>query len=250
MEKTTIRDAIDNFMFFLGDKTGRPSSSVFIPRKVIYNILRIQRNKVVREKIIDRLSISDKINIQYYFSCARLIPVDMVESPFPPRSGMTWMMTQEEVPRFIDEKPLSVMTVDGLISFNYVAWNHFKDKINSRLPQVSKANYYTLRSGSKGFRIYIYANSDLTEEKMLQGISFAGIPEDPAAAQFFPLCGNENKAVCNILDQEFYMPKDYEDRIYDLTMLKLSEYMRSQFGIDILNNEKDDRFTREDRPEL
>ena len=135
----TIRDAVEAFRHFFEDVSGRPSSSMAYPPKLIYYFLKMYKNKVSYEDKYIKSKTSSGINVELTIPCVELIKVDQVECPCAPASGCQFFKSKHPLPKMMNGMLNAVTLIKQHSSqknygiFTFVDWYSFEDKINSRI---------------------------------------------------------------------------------------------------------------------
>ena len=143
-KSNTIRNAIDSFRHFLEDKTGRLHSQPAYPPKLVYYFLNMYRNFLTIQDVKSR-GVGD-LNTVVTKPCIAFEEVDQVECPCAPVSGCTFYKSKYPIPEIIGGKPVSVTTVDGSRTYDYIKWQDFRDKLRSFLPADRVQEYYTIKT--------------------------------------------------------------------------------------------------------
>lgn len=221
-----IRNFIDKFRHFAEDMTGYTSDDTSFSDYAIYEQLISARATII----------SDKNKKEYFtnamfqtLTCVMFEEVDASECGLVPPSGCKILKSTCPIPNII--KLVSVTNQLGNQKFDYVRWDQIDGKINSRIPSVKDATYYTIRNIGSDQYIYIINNSNLKNAVVV------AIFEDPVkAAQFCANSGGDPESLCNPLDLDFHTDMKIEDAIMKLTF-DLSMYMRKAAKPDILNDD-------------
>lgn len=235
----SVRSTIDAFIHYLGDLSGRPTQSIRFPKKLIYYYLSIFRNSVLYEETKKRKDVD--LTLQQTIPCIELKEIDVVgDCPCAPEKGCMWLKSVEPIPDLMNMKPDTVITLDGLIKFEYVEWFRFSHVLCSRYEGIRKNPYYTFRNVKGRFHLYIYANSELTKTTQLERIALTGIFKDPLDVINFPVCGIK-PFICDVLDKDFLIPLELESIVFLKTYSALMSLNRLtlQHG-DVLNNDNND----------
>lgn len=235
----SVRSTIDAFINFLGDRTGRPTQNIRIPKKLIYYYLSIFRNSVLYEETKKRNEVD--LTLQQTIPCIELHEVDVVsDCPCAPEKGCYWLKTKYQIPDLLSQKPDSVITVDGMIKFEYVEWYRFKHVITARYKGTRENPYYTFRNVEGNFHLYIYANSELTKTTQLERVAMTAVFKDPLDAINYPVC-DKKEIVCNVLDRDFLIPLELESMVFQKTFSALVNLDRVMMqNPDIFNNDNND----------
>lgn len=233
---TSIRDSVDSFRHFLEDRTGRLHRQLAYPPKLIYYFLNMF-TAAVNLEYKRKKGVEDN-NLVLTIPCVSLIDVDIVECPCAPKKGCSFYKSIHPLPRLVDGKPISVTSADGFVSYDYLEWFDFKDKLNSRLYPDTVRPYYTLKIINNQQHIYLYSSDKVSNPK---AASISGIFEDPIEVAYFPTCDDTPRPFCNPLDEPFMINKELEPRVFELTFNALSKFKGVSTGSDILNNSNNDQ---------
>ncbi len=239
----TIRDAVDSFLHFFEDRTGRPSQTILHPPKLIYYYLNMYHKRVLFQEKTRRSSLNIDEGIIQTLPCIELMAVDVVETPFAPPSGCYFMKSKHKLPSMLDGLPLSVSVLGSecincggeVKEFDYVRWNNMHYKVNSRIAAQSKGLYYTLKDVDMDTHLYIYANNERYPE--LRGVAVTAVFKDPLEVLAFPTCGEEVKPLCNILDQEFHIEPELQAQVFEYAFQALQGIRGAYAGADLINND-------------
>jgi hypothetical protein len=242
----TIRDAVDSFLHFFEDRTGRPSQTLIHPPKVIYYYLNMYHKRVMFQEKTRRSSLNLDEGIIQTLPCVELIQVDVVEVPFTPPSGCYFMKSKQKLPSMLDGIPLSVSVLGSeciscggdIKEFDYVRWYNMQYKVNSRIPAQEKGLYYTLKDTDMDTHLYVYANNERYPE--LRGVAVTAIFKEPLEVMSFPICGEDIKPLCNVLDQEFHIEPELEAQVFEYAFQALQSVRGTYAGADLLNNDMPD----------
>lgn len=236
----TIRHACEAFRHFMEDRSGRPSSSMIYPPKLIYYFLKMYRNKVSYEDRFIKAKSNIDLNIELTIPCVELEKVDQVECPCAPASGCFFLKSVHPLPKMVNGIPNSVTLVKQDSSqrnyghFTYVSWYNFEDKLNGRMKAQARQPYYTLKNINSKRHLYVYGSA--VEYQNLNAVAVSLIPNDPLEVAAFPICGEFNKVICSPLDQEFIIEDEIQSKVFELTYNALMGFKNSAPGVDILNN--------------
>lgn len=240
----SIRHAVEAFKIFFEDRTGRPSSSMIYPSKLIYFFLKMYRNKVSYEDRYIKARSNEDLNVELTIPCVSLEEVDQVECPCAPASGCSFFKSTHPLPRMLNGMPNSVTLIkkDGKQknygAFTYVDWYNFEDKINGRVRAQATQPYFTMKNINSQRHLYVYANVE--EYSSLQAVAVAGNFSDPLEVASFPVCGKELKELCSPMDEEFVIEEEIQSKVFELTYAALSGFKNASTGIDLLNNNNND----------
>ena len=236
----TVRTTIDAFIHYLGDLSGRPTQSIRFPKKLIYYYLSIFRNAVLYEEVKKRgreidLTLLDTI------PCIELVEVDVIgDCPCAAEKGCKWLKSKHPIPDLLCDVPYTVITLDGMIEFDFVEWFRFSHKLKARYSGTRLHPYYTFRNIKSKFHLYLYANSELTKTTQLESIAMTAIFKDPLDVLNFPVCG-KTPSLCDVLDQDFLIPRELESTVFLRTYNALMSLNRLMMpNGDTLNNDNND----------
>lgn len=234
----TVRATIDAFIHYLGDLSGRPTQSIRFPKKLIYYYLSIFRNAVLYEETKKRKDVD--LALQQTIPCIEMIEVDVVaDCPCAPEKGCSWLKSKYPIPDLLNTKPDTVITLDGMIKFEYVEWYRFVHVLHGRYQGTRENPYYTFRNVKGRFHLYIYCNAKLTQTAELHSVALTGLFKDPLDVINFPTC--EKIIICNILDQDFLIPLELESLVFQKTYAALMSLNRLMLpNGDVLNNDNND----------
>jgi hypothetical protein len=203
----TVRDIVQAFRDWFGEKTSQQSQSSAWSSRLIYHFLLYYRATALYQK----LKSGDDINpdTKHILPCIPLIAVDQAECPCAPLSGCKFKKTKYPIPRHL--KIFSVASIDGTISYDYVEWRDFKDKLNHRIEAMRKAPYYTFKKIND--EVWLYLHNSNHKRQVTVDI----IPYDPVDIMKFPDCdGNVNKCK-SPLDCTFSMDSELQSLIFERT---------------------------------
>lgn len=215
--KTTIREVLAAFSQGVEEKTGRPFIDFKWPNRLIYFHLINQRADIYYQT---RKQNNIEGNYEDYtevLPCVAMQEIDLVECPCAPPSGCTFMKSVLPLPKFVGASPISVTTVDGRRRFDRTEWEYFPYEVNNRIAAANKSLLYTDRTIGNERWLYTF----ITNEMKPQGVMVAGIPVDPMEVALYPICGKEQKEICNILDLQFIIEKRLTNLLFDTTFKKL-----------------------------
>ncbi len=237
--RSTVRTTIDAFIHYLGDLSGRPTQSIRFPKKLIYYYLSIFRNSVLYNEIKKRGKEID-LSLQDTIPCVTMKPVDVIsDCPCAPEKGCLWLKSEHAIPDLLSSKPYTVVTLDGLVEFDYVEWYRFKHKLNARYSGTRKHPFYTFRNIDSKFHLYLYANSDLTKSAQLERVAMTAVFKNPLDVLYFPSC--KKQEICDPLDMDFLIPLELEAEVFKQTYNALMSLNRMMLPVaDVLNNDNND----------
>lgn len=234
----TVRSTIDAFIHYLGDLSGRPTQNIRFPKKLIYYYLSIHRNAVLYDEVKKRKDVD--LTLQQTIPCIEMIEVDVVaDCPCAPEKGCKWLKSKESIPDLLKPKPDTVITLDGMIKFEYIEWYRFKHVLNGRYRGTRENPYYTFRNVKGRFHLYIYCNAELTATAELEFVAMTGLFKDPLDVINFTSCKKE--IICNTLDQDFLIPLELESLVFQKTYNALMSLNRMMLpNSDTYNNDNND----------
>jgi len=232
----SIRDVIESFRQFIEDSSGKAKSTSLIPNRYLYNLLVRQKNLLVtKEYKQNPASIGD--DLVFHLNCVPFEEIDVVEAPIAPPKGCYFMKSLESFPEILTDLPITVVDVDGGEEYDFVKWNYFKYKVNSRIKAQSRGNYYTMKKNGDLFDLYLFnANGR-------KAVSVDIIPSDALDFHYFKGCGEE-KLFCNPLEKDAYIPTDRQVEIFGMALQEIQNSKSVSRGSDILNNANDDTEAR------
>lgn len=240
----TIRAAVESFRHFMEDRTGRPSSSMIYPPKLIYYFLKMYRNKVSYEDRYIKARSNIDLNIELTIPCVELMKVDQVECPCSPPSGCEFFKSVHPLPKMLNGIPNSVTLMkqhssqNNYGTFTYVDWYNFEDKINGRFKAQAVQPYFTMKNINSNRHLYVYANME--EYSNLKAVVVSAIFNDPLEVLGFPICGKESNMICSPLDQEFIIEDEIQSKVFELTYNALIGFKNAAPGVDVLNNDNNE----------
>lgn len=163
----------------------------------------------------------------YTLRCVELHPVDRVDYPTIPPSGLTWQKSVEPLPKFIYLK--GVTDLLGQKSITIQQWDTLTSHSNARYKVVSESPIAAIRS--LGDKLYLYVM-----KSNLEAVAVTMVPEDYAEAVLFPECGKvDQKLKCNPLDIEIGAS---DNLVKEAAQFILSEELKTNLSArpDIKNN--------------
>lgn len=226
----TIREVINGWLELVNERQGRLSQDMEWSYRLIYYYLLLYRAKIIQEKRAKKQDIS-RWNIQT-IPCITLIEVDKSDCPCAPPSGCIWLKSKYPAIRPIPGKYISVTSILGNKTYEYLRWDSVEDTLNSRFKAEREKAYYTLKD--MGDKSNIYLISDNNKEL----VSATGIMEDPLEVIGYPNCGKENY-ICSPMDEQFVVDRAMLPTIYELMFDRLLK-VKSLSQPELLNNEEPD----------
>lgn len=231
MQYRTNRQVIQSIKTLIGDRTGKISDGNQWSARLILFYLMIYRSRIIYEKRKQRWEQDHRFNRQT-LSCVSLQKIDKAESLFSPNSGILALKSRHFLPRPIMGKFDSVTSSLGNIIYEYVEWEHFEFRINSRIEAQKNLTYYSLKDVGEGVDIYLYNDTDKVD------LVVTAIFENPLEVKYYPGCG-ESKPYCNPLDDPFVLDQELLTIVMELVVERLVNYRN--VGIpDITPNNMDD----------
>lgn len=206
---------------------GYLSNEISFPKRLILFWLKAARARLIKEKL-KREELS-KFNYQT-IPCIQLESVDQSECPCAPKSGCTFLRTVEPIPKAL--AIISVTSLLGNISYNYVGWDKMRYKTVGRFAAAQNKPYYTIKDVGDGAHLYLY------NSKHQKKISVTAIFEDPLDVQCFP-DENGNVNCCDDpWEQEFLIDADLVSTMFDLAMGSMMRFKAQ--NTDAFHNDQDD----------
>lgn len=233
----TIRDAVDAFRIFVEDRTGRPSDDFAYPPKLIYYLIQNYRNYIVFEDTKAKAKNKDDLSLILTLPCVEVREVDVIECPCAPAKGCTFYKSVHPIPKMITGLPLSVTSLDGLVSYDHVLWSQFKEKTSSRVEAQNREPKYTFRSINNKNHLYVYSSEKILDPMR---IALTAYPKDPLEFYQFPTCGNEINVLCNPLDEELMVEDELVVKIFESVLRTIAAGKSLSTGADVINNDNND----------
>lgn len=231
----TIRDAVNAFKNFMEDASGRQHRQFIYPDKLVYYYLNLYAN-TMRSNYGSIVSNSDLTMVQT-IPCVMFEGLDIVECPCAPTKGCTFYKNVTTVPPMINGMPTAVNSVDGFVSYDYLSWYNFRDKLNSRLMVDRTRAYFTLKQLADGVDLYLYSSNEVANPK---AAAVTGVFTNPLDVLYYRKCDGDMKPMCNPLDDPFILPVDSQAKVFEATrnaLLSLSQFTNIK---DSYNNEAND----------
>ncbi len=219
-----IREAINDYRFWVESFTGDSSDDTLTSEYAVYNRLITSRATVLKQMLAEGKKLTEEV--YQTLLCIELEEVDRVECPFIPASGCYWLKSTCSIPEVVTMQSISTHLGEG---YSYVRWDKIKEKVNGRLKSAATDTFYSLRTIKDKVYLYIY------NDELKKNITLTGIFQDPIkAAQF---CEDDTDAVCTPMDSvSFHTPQNLMDTIsklaWDITMRA-----RQAARLKILNND-------------
>jgi hypothetical protein len=221
----TIREYIQAFRDWASDKTSQLSQNNSFSNRLIWHFVLYYRALFLHDKIKRGEDINHES--KHIIPCIKLRSVDQVECPCAPLSGCKFKKTAYKLPRYI--KIISVTSIDGSISYDYVEWDDFKDKLSHRIEAMRKVPYYTLKK--IGNDVYLYVHNDIHK----RFITVMLIPYDPSDIIKYPDCNGKINECISPLDVDFSTDPELESKIYESIANSLLR-VKGTAEVDVFNN--------------
>lgn len=232
MNLESNRVVIGEFRDLVSDKV-RISDASGWSRRLIYSHLLGYRNRLLYEKMHDPKYKLSELNYQT-IQCIKLDEINVEECPCEIPSDFSFKRSVYPIPTYIGN-----LTVKGNIrtdNYDYVKWDEFKYKLNSRFENERVKPYWTIAKttikGVEGNYLYILNNNwkELT--------SVIGIFADPLEVAKFPDCDGKVNKCLNALDAKFVIDPQLKPLMYDMALQQL---LKSKATLqDTVNNNLDD----------
>lgn len=231
---TTVRNAIDAFTHFLEDSSGRVSRNKVYPHKYVYYYLNMYTNKFSSD--YNKILGGADPNIVLTIPCVSLEEIDQVECPCAPAKGCTFYKSEYPIPGMHNGMPLSITTVDGSVSYDYVEWFNIKSKLESRFKPDQTSPYYTFKNIGNIRHLYLYSSDKVLTPKLATvTASFF----DPLEVAYYPVCGKV-KQFCSPLEEPFIISKEIQSKVFEATLVALTNTKIVTPYSDILNNDSNE----------
>lgn len=230
----TNRDVINGWLEMATEKQGKLSQDKPWSHRLIYYYLIMYRSRLLWDKKQKKLPISR--NTFATIKCIEMETIDMNECPCIPPSGCMFLKSKENIPIDITGIYNSVTSILGNKTYEYIRWDEFEEKLNSRFKAERERPYYTIKGYGGLSYLYILADNDK------EVVSATILPEDPLDVLRFPNCGIEVQ-VCDPLDREFIIDAELIPILYELTFDKLIK-VKSTTEPELFNNEEPDSAKR------
>jgi len=212
----TNRQILSDFRELVVDKQHIPDHNAWSGR-LVYHHLRNARAKLMYEKLHDK---KKKLSTHIYqtIPCIPLKKIDTTECPCAPQLGCMFLRTVYPIPKMIG-MPSSVTSSDGqgLIDYDYVDWDKFKWKMNTRYKFNRTKGYFTFKQFENGTHIYVY------NDNLRKLLTVTGVFEDPLDVYFFPDCSGKIPDCLDPLERPFLIDADLVPTMYDLTLNTLMQ---------------------------
>ena len=229
----TNRAVIGEFRELVADKVRITDASGWNSR-LVYNHLLGYRNKLIMEKMKDPKSSVSVLNYQT-IPCVALDEISIEECPCQPAADFTFLRSVTPIPNFIGD----IKSVNSGVrskGYDYVDWDNFRYKLNSRFEAERVQPYWTIRKTTvnnvTGNYIYIY--NDIFREF----VTVSAIFSDPLDVYKYPNCNGEVDKCLNVLDKEFIIDPQLKPLMFDLALNQLARAKATLS--DTVNNNLDD----------
>lgn len=226
----TIKQAIDGFLEMVSERQGKVSQDSQWSYRLIYSYLLQFRARILSERKAKKYPHS-RHNIQT-IPCIKLKKVDMNECPCIPASGCVFLKSAYPIPRSATNNYLSVTSILGNKTYDYLRWDSFEDVLNSKNKAERVKPYYTIKSFGKESHLYVYSDNNK------EIVSATLIAEDPLEVIGYPNCGKENH-ICNPLDELFVIDMDTLQLIYTM-MFDMLLKVKQTTAPELYNNQEPD----------
>jgi hypothetical protein len=229
----TNQAVINGFRDLVADKVRISDASGWSSR-LVYTHLLGYRNKLLFEKLRDPKYRLSTLNYQA-ISCIGLDEVPIEECPCQPTGDYTFLRSITPLPNIIGE----IKSVNsGLRSkkYDYVDWDNFRYKLNSRFESERSQPYFSVKKatvkGVTGNFLYIY-NDELREF-----VTLTAIFSDPLDVARYPDCTGKIDKCLRPLQREFVLDPQLKPLMYDLALQQL---LKGKVPVsDTVNNNLDD----------
>lgn len=237
VKSSTIREAVDAFKSFLENRMGVPTDDFAYPSKLIYYLVRNVRNALVYDDIKKKTTFGEDQSLLTTLPCVLVKEVDVIECPCAPPKGCTFYKTVVPIPKMIGGLPISVTSLDGIISYDYVIWSQFKEKTSSRVMAQNLEPKYTIRTIKNKTYIYVFSSDKIEDPRR---VTITAYPKDPLDFLMYPVCDENPEILCNPLDEELMVEAELEDAIFQGVARSLGIAKSLSPGVDIVNNDNND----------
>lgn len=226
----TVKEAINGFLEMVSERQGKISQDTQWSYRLIYSYLLQFRARILSERKNKKQQHS-RHNIQT-IPCISLEKVDMNECPCIPASGCIFLKSKYPIPRAATNNYISVTSILGNKTYDYIRWENFDDMINSKNKVERTKPYYTIKSFGKESHLYIYSDNDK------EIVSATLIAENPLEVIGYPNCGKEVN-ICNPMDELFIIDMDTLQLIYGM-MFDMLLKVKQTTTPEIYNNQEPD----------
>lgn len=210
----------------------KPESTTPFSDRLVYEALRVSRARLLSDKMRARIPIN--LENKQSIPCLKIIEVEEVDCPCAPKSGCTFRVSENDIPTPIGTF-FKVSSLGGDITYSYVEWDRFKNKINGRRASSRSRGYYTTKNTKRGVKLYLY--NDIHKEYITVTSVFA----DPIKIYEYPRCDGTIEKCAEYLSFPFPIDPDLLGATYELATQTLRPIAPSD---DKLNNESDDSYSQ------
>lgn len=229
----TNRAIIGEFRDLIADKV-RISDVNGWSNRLVYNHLIGYKNKILMEKMKDPKSSISILNYQT-LPCVALDEISIEECPCQPASDFKFLRSIVPIPNYIGDIK-SVNSGTRSQGYDYVDWDNFRYKLNSRFEAERTQPYWTIRKVTVNNVTgnYLYIHNDIFREF----VTVSAIFSDPLDVYKYPNCEGKVDKCLSALDKEFIIDPQFKPLMFDLA---LSQLVRAKTPIsDVVNNNLDD----------
>ena len=230
----TNRDVINGWMEMVSEKQGKLSQDKEWSHRLVYYYLKMYKVRLLWDKKNKKIPIARATYMA--LKCFELEKIDMSECPCIPASGCTFQRSKVPIPNDITGAYQSVTSILGNKTYEYLRWDEFEDRLNSRFPAERIKPYYTIKSFGEVAYLYIYSDNDK------EVVSATLIPVDNLEVLAFPNCGKPVH-ICDPLDREFVIDDELLPILYEMVFDKLIK-VKSTAQPELFNNEEPDSAKR------
>ncbi len=225
----TFRTAVESFLTYVGDYSGRLSDeNGWSPQSIVHKLLESRTMAIMRaKKEFGEISQS----MRQVIDCIEMIEVDQVECPCAPPSGCMWLKSKNPIPNPIILDFVSDVKGDSV--FTKTTWDQVKYIKHSRIRSKRTRRHYLLRE-SNGGDVYLYVLND----KFTPAFTMRGVFYNPIDVARFEECDKDvSEAKCSPLDVKFSTDLNLRDEVFRLTYASIVP-LKYQAPTDDLNNDK------------
>lgn len=227
------------FSHAVEEKTGVPVNPFKWPNRLIYFHLVNQRAEIIYQTRKQNQLEGNYEDYTEILPCVEMKEVDYVECPCPPKDGCTYMKCTTPMPRFIGGRPTLVTTVNSMEKYNFVNWSMFKHRINNRNEASNKANLFTIQNIDNQDWLYTYITKEESGIPIKsRSTKVSGVPIDPMEMYMYPICGEQRKEPCDILNMRFVIEKRLINVLFDATHRKLVTINKGTVIGDMKNDDR------------
>lgn len=145
--------------------------------------------------------------------CVKLVKAKRNECPCIELPGCFFQKTVVPIIRHLYIK--YVGTSQGELSYDYVAWNEFEEKLHHRYKDIAQAPYYTFKNIGDLHNHYLHNDSSK------KWVTYELIPYDPIEYALFPDCNGKINNCLSAFDVEFTIDSDLESILFERTYTEL-----------------------------